>query len=91
MINTKGLNISVGDEVKVTFKSESKSRVTPFEGTVISIRGKVGSKTFIVRKVSKSKVAIERIFQVDSPMITDIKVQTSKKIRRAKLYYLRNK
>ena len=91
MISTKGLNFAVGDEVKVIFKSESKSRITPFEGTVISIRGKDGSKTFTVRKVSKSKVAIERIFQASSPVISEVKVLGSKKVRRAKLYYLRNK
>ncbi|OGD87739.1 50S ribosomal protein L19 [Candidatus Curtissbacteria bacterium RIFCSPHIGHO2_02_FULL_40_17] len=83
----------VGDTVKVTFKAPdgAKIRVTPFDGRVIAYRGTGGSKTFTVRKVMSSNVAVERIFPVDSPLIEHVKVIKKEKVRRAKLYYLRRK
>lgn len=92
MISYEG-KFSVGDTVRVVFKLEkdAKTRATPFEGTIISIRGTEYNKTFTVRKISTAKVAVEKIFPVDSPHIEDVKVLTSRKVRRAKLYYIRNK
>lgn len=92
MISGSG-KFSVGDTIRVIFKIEkdAKTRATPFEGTVISIRGTKYNKTFTVRKISTGKVVVEKIFPVDSPHIEDVKVLSSRKVRRAKLYYLRNK
>ncbi len=84
-------NFNVGDTVKVTFRQEegAKTRTTPFEGRVIAIRGEKDYKTFTVRKVMSSNVAVERIFPLDLPSIDKITVQKTEKVRRAKLYYLR--
>ncbi|MBI4037740.1 50S ribosomal protein L19 [Candidatus Curtissbacteria bacterium] len=92
MISHQG-KFSVGDTVRVVFRIEkdAKTRSTPFEGTVISIRGGQDSKTFTVRKIATGKVAVEKIFPADSPHIEDVKVLSSRNVRRAKLFYLRNR
>lgn len=86
-------NFKVGDTVKVMFKvvAGSKTKPTPFEGIIIAIRGASSNKMFTVRKIASNKVAVERIFPFDSPIIETIKVIKEGKVRRAKLYYLRNK
>lgn len=83
----------VGDVVKVTTRDpkENKVHATPFEGTVIALRGSGDNKTFTVRRVGSMKVAIERIFPLGSPIIQSIQVIKSNSVRRAKLYYLRKK
>ena len=81
-----GDTISVG--VKVT--EGNRSRVQLFDGVVISKSSGSGtSKTFTVRKISNG-VGVERIFPYHSPIIDSIKVLKKGKVRRAKLYYLRN-
>ena len=80
-----GDTVSVG--VKVT--EGSRTRIQYFDGIVISISSGSGtSKTFTVRKISNG-VGVERIFPFHSPMIDSIKVLKHGKVRRAKLYYLR--
>jgi len=89
-----GLNtFKTGDVVKISFKVQegSKSKSTPFEGVVIAIRGNGLNKTFTVRKVTASKVAVEKIFPLASPLIEKVKIIKENKVRRAKLYYLRKK
>jgi len=67
----------------------SKSRIQNFEGVVIAISSGGGlDKTFTVRKISNG-VGVERIFPLNSPNIDSIKVLKKGKVRRAKLYYLR--
>lgn len=80
-----------GDHVKVHIRviEGDKERVQPFEGDVISVRGEGINKTFTVRKIS-SGVGVERIFPLYSPKISKIEVIKQGKVRRAKLYYLRN-
>jgi large subunit ribosomal protein L19 len=80
-----------GDRIKVHVRvvEGDKERVQPFEGDVISIRGAGLNKTFTVRKVS-SGVGVERIFRYNSPKIAKIDLLKKGKVRRAKLYYLRN-
>lgn len=80
-----------GDQVRVHYRIEegNKTRVQVFEGTVIAIRGGGMDKTFTVRKVSFT-VGVERIFPYHSPHIEQIEVAQQSRVRRAKLYYLRN-
>ena len=79
-----------GDSVDVNYKiiEGEKQRIQSFRGTVIQIKGHGASKTFTVRKMS-SGVGVERIFPFNSPSIAAIKVLKHGKVRRAKLYYLR--
>ncbi len=80
----------VGDTVKVHYKIKEgdKERIQAFEGVVIRIRGGALDKTFTVRKESYG-VGIERIFPYYSPNIEKIDIVKIGKVRRAKLYYLR--
>ncbi len=80
-----------GDRIRVHVRviEGDKERVQPFEGDVISIRGTGSGKTFTMRKVS-SGVGVERIFPFNSPKISKIEILREGKVRRAKLYYLRN-
>ena len=81
-----------GDTINVGVKvvEGSKSRVQNFEGVVIAISSGGGmDKTFTVRKISNG-VGVERIFPLNSPNIESIKVIKKGKVRRAKLYYLRD-
>ena len=65
-----------------------KERLQPFEGVVISRRGQSSGATLTVRPVSFG-IGVERIFPVNSPMISSIEVLQQGRVRRAKLYYLR--
>ncbi|MEO0137908.1 MAG: 50S ribosomal protein L19 [candidate division WOR-3 bacterium] len=89
---TKKYDIRPGDLVKVYVKvvEGDKTRISPFQGVVIQIKGSGESKTFVVRKVSAG-VGVERIFPLYSPMIADIEIKRRGKVRRARLTYLRNK
>jgi large subunit ribosomal protein L19 len=75
--------------VNVRVKEGEKERVQAFEGVCISRRGSGVSETFTVRKISNG-VGVERIFPVHSPMLAEISVLRRGRVRRAKLYYLRN-
>ncbi len=81
-----------GDLVKVYVKvvEGDKTRLSPFQGVVVQIRGSGNSKSFVVRKVSAG-IGVERIFPMNSPMIARIELKRKGKVRRAKLTYLRNK
>ena len=84
-------DIRPGDTVAVSVRviEGEKERVQVFEGVVIKIRGGGINKTFTVRKISHG-VGVERIFPIHSPRLAEIKVLKKGKVRRAKLYYLRN-
>lgn len=88
------INFNPGDIVRVyqKIKEGDKTRTQVFEGTVLGIRGRGENKMFMVRK-TVGDVAVERIWPVKSPNIekVDVKAHSKKKIRRAKLYYLRKK
>ncbi|MEO1261832.1 MAG: 50S ribosomal protein L19 [Bacteroidota bacterium] len=80
-----------GDNVAVSYKiiEGSKERIQVFRGNVIQIKGEGSTKTFTVRKISGG-VGVERIFPFASPNIAEIKVLKRGKVRRARLYYLRD-
>ncbi|MBD0306099.1 MAG: 50S ribosomal protein L19 [Nitrospiraceae bacterium] len=82
----------IGDTVRVHVKvvEGEKERIQVFEGIVISRKGGRNSETFTVRKVSYG-VGVERIFPVHSPIVSRVDVVRQGKVRRAKLYYLREK
>lgn len=81
-----------GDTVKVHVKvvEGTRERIQLFEGTVIKIRGTGLSKTFTVRRLSYG-VAVERTFPVHSPKIAKIEITRYGKVRRARLFYLRER
>ncbi len=80
-----------GDHIRVHVRviEGDKERIQPFEGDVINIRGTGLSKTFTVRKIA-SGVGVERIFTLNSPKLAKVEIVREGKIRRAKLFYLRN-
>lgn len=81
-----------GDNVKVhvRIKEGNKERIQIFEGLVIAIKNAGTGKTFTVRKLSYG-VGVERTFAYNSPLISQIEVTRENKIRRAKLYYMRDR
>ncbi|KAF0208092.1 MAG: 50S ribosomal protein L19 [Actinomycetota bacterium] len=83
---------SVGDTVKVNYKvvEGTRERVQPFQGIIIRRHGAGARETFTVRKLSFA-VGVERTFPVHSPKIVTIEVLTRGKVRRSKLYYLRDR
>ena len=84
-------SFNVGDTVKVSFKviEGTKERIQAFEGIVIAKRNSGIRETFTVRRVSYG-IGVERTFPLHSPKVADIKVIRKGKVRRAKLYYLRD-
>ncbi|MBN1694085.1 50S ribosomal protein L19 [candidate division WOR-3 bacterium] len=81
-----------GDLVRVvtSIKRGDRDRSQRFEGVVMKIRGSGAGKTFTVRKVTQG-VGVEKIFPLNSPIIKSIEILKKGKVRRAKLYYLREK
>jgi large subunit ribosomal protein L19 len=90
--NPVKINFEIGDTVKVHYKiiEGNKERIQIYEGIVIAIDGKGISKTFTVRKVSYD-VGVERVFPVYSPKVAKVESLRKAKIRRSKLYYLRDR
>lgn len=84
-------SFNVGDTVKVSFKviEGTKERIQAFEGIVIARKNSGIRETFTVRRVSYG-IGVERTFPLHSPKVADIKVVRRGKVRRAKLYYLRD-
>lgn len=80
-----------GDNIVVSYKiiEGDKERIQDFRGDVIKIKGHGSNLMFTVRKTS-SGIGVERILPIVSPNIVDIKVLKRGKVRRSKLYYLRN-
>ena len=89
----KGIpGFNVGDTVKVyvKIKEEDKVRLQAFEGIVIRIRGTGLKKTFTVRRISYGE-GVERTFPVDSPSVERIELAKKGRVKRARIYYLRDK
>ena len=85
-------NLRPGDTVEVSVRviEGDKERQQKFRGEVINVRGGGMRKTFTVRKISEG-IGVERTFPVHSPSVAEIKVMKHSKVRRAKLFYLREK
>lgn len=84
--------VTTAGKTKRATASEIKTRTQVFEGVVLGIRGSGENKSFTVRKPSYDGVFVERIWQLNSPSIVkvELKAKPKKKVRRAKLYYLRH-
>ncbi|WP_319204166.1 50S ribosomal protein L19 [uncultured Ilyobacter sp.] len=89
-IRTDMPQFKAGDTIVVHYKVKEgeKERIQLFEGVVIRVNGGGVAKTFTVRKVTGG-VGVERIIPINSPMIEKIEVKRIGKVRRSKLYYLR--
>ena len=92
MIKAEQPKFEVGDTVRVDvrIKEGDKERIQSFEGTVIAKKHGGISETFTVRRVSYG-VGIERVFPVNSPSVEKVTVVRAGKVRRAKLFYLRER
>ncbi len=89
----KNLDLRSGDTIRVWQKivEKGKTRLQAFEGLVIAVKhGKEAGATFTVRRVA-SGVGVEKIFPLYSPMIDSIETLKRSKVRRAKLYHIRDK
>ena len=84
--------INVGSTVRVHVKIREgeRERIQVFEGTIIAVKGSGVSSTFTVRRVSYG-VGVERVFPIHSPNVAEVKIVRRGKVRRAKLYYLRDR
>lgn len=82
----------IGDTIRIDVKIREgeRERIQAFEGTVIAKHGSGISETFTVRRVSYG-VGVERVFPIHSPNVAGIKIVRRGKVRRAKLYYLRDR
>ncbi len=83
--------IKIGDNVKIGVKivEGNKERIQFYEGSIIAKKNSSINTTITVRKVLQG-IGVERVFLIHSPKVDSIKILRSSKVRRAKLYYLRN-
>ena len=81
-----------GDTITVSYKIKegNKERIQQFQGVVLQRKGSGATETFTIRKMS-GNVGVERIFPVNSPFIESIKVNKKGKVRRARIFYFRER
>ena len=84
-------NFGSGDTITVYYKIRegNKERIQFFKGEVIQRRGSGATETFTIRKIS-SGIGVERIFPINSPLINKIELHKKGKVRRSRIFYLRN-
>ncbi|OAV42760.1 50S ribosomal protein L19 [Lewinella sp. 4G2] len=89
---TEFADFRAGDTVIVDYRitEGEKSRIQQFRGDVIQIKGEGATKTFTVRKISNG-IGVERIFPMNSPAIDTVKIVKHGKVRRSRLFYLRDR
>jgi len=85
-------DFKAGDNITVSYKitEGAKERIQEFRGDVIQVRGEGTTKSFTVRKLSNG-IGVERIFPLSSPFVDNITVNKAGKVRRAKLFYQRDR
>jgi large subunit ribosomal protein L19 len=90
--NTELPQFGAGDTITVSYKIRegSKERIQNFRGVVIQVSGSGNTKTFTVRKMS-GNIGVERIFPIASPFIDAIEVNKRGKVRRKRIFYLRER
>ena len=83
---------SSGDTITVSYKIKegNKERIQQFQGVVLQRKGSGATETFTIRKMS-GNVGVERIFPVNSPFIEDIKINKHGSVRRARIFYFRER
>ena len=89
----QGEQVSVGDTVAVhqEVSDGNKKRVQVFEGIVIAVGGRESGRSFTVRKIASNNIPVEKIFPLDLPSLQKVTVKRRGDVRRAKLYFLRDK
>jgi large subunit ribosomal protein L19 len=92
VLGERKFDFNVGDTVRIMVRvvEGTKEREQAFQGVVIKHRGSGAGESFTVRKVS-SGIGVERVFPIHSPNIKSVKVVRRGKVRRSKLYYLRDR
>ena len=92
-VSVNGIKFSVGDTVRVHQKIQEgeKTRTQIFEGLVIAIKNRESGKSFVVRKIATGSIGVERIFPLHTPAIEKVERVQLGHVRRAKLYYLRDR
>ena len=87
------IDFRAGDTVTVNYRIQegTKSRIQKYTGVVIQKKGSGMGTSFTVRKISANGIAVERIFPLNSPLIDSLEVTTLGKVRRARIYYLRER
>lgn len=81
----------IAGRTKRAVEEKKRERLQPYEGVVIAIKGRNDNQSFTVRRIGVHGIGMERIFPVNSPWIKKVKVKSLGKVRRAKLYYLRQR
>lgn len=83
----------IGDVVEISqwVQEGDNKRIQTFQGNVIAKNNNAGCSTFTVRKIGADGVAVERIYPLHAPVVDSIKLVAKAKVRRAKLYYVRDK
>lgn len=91
-VKTEMPNFEIGDTVRISvnIREGERERIQLFEGTVIARKGSGVSETFTVRRVSYG-VGVERVFPIHSPNVKGIEIIRRGRVRRAKLYFLRDR
>lgn len=89
----KDTKVKIGDTIKVKhqFMQGEKVQSQSFQGVLIGIKGRGIGKTFTVRKISVDSIGVEKIWPVSSPNLLQVTVVRTGNVRRAKLYYLRDR
>lgn len=89
----KDQTIGIGDTVKVhqEITEGDKTRIQIFEGLVIAIKNRDNGKSFTVRKIGAGGIGVEKIYPINMPQIKEIEVKRKGSVRRAKLYFLRER
>jgi len=89
----KETEVSVGDKVKIhySFTEKDKKKSQIFEGIVLGFRGHGDNASFMVRKIPKSNIGVERIFPVKSPFIEKVEISKKGNSPKAKIYYIRDR